>query len=204
MPRQKAKPESAEQATTQKKRKPATQYRDERGVRKQTYRRFKEGVDYLPVEPNEMVAMYKIAKDNVKRDSGRPAIFNTVEQLQDAISEYWEYLIFQTQKGSALLPDVEGLAAFLHISRETINEWERSNYNGFSATIKSVKNDIAACKKQLALGGKIPPIVFATDFNNNHGYTQKQELVVTPNNPLGEIPDQKALEERINGSVVEE
>ena len=48
----------------------------------------------------------------------------------------------------------------------------------------------------MALGeaGKIPPIVLAMDMNNNHGYTTKQETVLTVENPLGTMqnPDEIA------------
>jgi hypothetical protein len=56
-----------------------------------------------------------------------------------------------------------------------------------------VKNQLAYCKKQLALKGKIPPIVFATDFNNNHGYTQKQEIAVSMPDPMGQATDPTTL-----------
>lgn len=156
-----------------------TKYRDERGVRKQAYRRFKEDVDYLPIDPDEMVTMLEFEKNNCKR-LGRPPVFSCVEELQGAIEAFWDYLINANKNGNALIPDVEGLASFLGVSRDTLNEWERINFRGFAATIKSTKNSIASCKKQLALHGKIPTIVFATDFNNNHGYIQgAQRLEVT-------------------------
>ena len=77
-------------------------------------------------------------------------------------------------------------------------EWERNNTRGFTATIEQAKNDIAACKKQIGLQGKIPPLVLAMDFNNNHGYTQRQEVVVTPNNPLGDAVSNEELLAKYN------
>ena len=41
-------------------------------------------------------------------------------------------------------------------------------------------------------------------MKNNMGYEDKQEMVLTPNNALGDSVDQKQLEERIAGSVVVE
>lgn len=172
-----------------------TKYRDERGVRKQAYRRFKEDVDYLPIDQDKMVASLEFQLLVSKR-IGRPPIFETVEELQQEIQDYWEYILKANKEKVTLIPDVEGLASYLCISREALNEWERSNYKGFSATIKATKNSIAAVKKQMAMNGEIPTIVFATDFNNNHGYTQKQEVVVTPNQPLGELQDPQIIAER--------
>lgn len=170
-------------------------YRDENGIRIQTYRRFKEDIDYLPIDPDEMVTMLEFEKNNCKR-IGRPPVFSCIEELQGAIEAFWDYLIHANRNGNALIPDVEGLASFLGVSRDTLNEWERNNFQGFASTIKRAKNSIASCKKQLALKGRIPTIVFATDFNNNHGYTQKQEVVLTPNNPLGEQLQPQELAER--------
>lgn len=189
------------QKATESKEKPVkaqkeTKYRTAEGQRKLVYRRFKEGEDFLPVEGDELVTMLEFEKQNMERfisHGGRPPTFETVDALQREIVNYWDYLSNANREDVRLIPDIEGLASYLNISRDTLNEWERTNYRGFSDTIKSTKNAIAAFKKQLALHGKIPPIVFATDFNNNHGYTQKQEVTVIPNNPIGESTGQKEL-----------
>jgi hypothetical protein len=192
----------AEQIATKYVEKQSSKYdRDERGVKIQTYRRFKDGIDYTPVEPDEMRAIIGLATNHLKR-GGRPPVFSGLEELQGAIQAYWDYISTQNDQGIKLIPDVEGLCCYIGISRETLNKWENANYQGFGDTIKASKNAIAACKKQLALHGKIPPIVFATDFNNNHGYVQKQSLEVTANNPMGAEQNQKALEDTITASIV--
>lgn len=40
-------------------------------------------------------------------------------------------------------------------------------------------------------------------MKNNFGYADKQEVVLTPNNPLGDTKDTKELEEQYIDSVVE-
>lgn len=175
------------------------EYRDENGVRIQTYKRFKEGRDYEAVEPNDMVALADDVLENVQQlreNIGRPRKYETVEEFISVTEAYITYIRDANARGIKLIPDIEGLCAFMGISRETLNEWEKSRQSRYSDAIKSVKNQIAYFKKQLALKGKIPPIVFATDFNNNHGYTQKQEIVVTPNNPLGDPVDITAIAEK--------
>lgn len=172
--------------------------RDARGVKVQTYKNFKEGKDYLPAVGDEMDAMYQMAKENMKRNiqarkTHGGVRYETAEDLERGIIAYWDYLMEANAKEIALLPDVEGLCAFLGITRKTMWEWERNDVRGFAATIEQAKNDIAACKKQIGLHGKIPPIVMAMDFNNNHGYTQRQEVVVTPNNPLGDATSNEEL-----------
>ena len=52
--------------------------------------------------------------------------------------------------------------------------------------------------------GKINPVVYIFRAKNYFGMKDQQEVVLTPNQPLGDSPDQKKLEERIAGSVVVE
>lgn len=140
-----------------------------------------------PTNGEEMRAIYALAIKNMQRSrfGGKPK-YESLDRLQDAIIAYWEYLDVQMQEGAEVMPDVEGLCTFLGINRSTLNKWEMEDYQGFGETISQVKNDIASGKKQLAMRGRIAPLFAVADFNNNHGYTQKQEMVVTPNNPLGE------------------
>jgi len=169
-------------------------YRDERGVRIQKYRRFKEGEDYDAVDAKDMLALTDNILDNLEQlrsdiQIGRPRKYETVQEFLAIVEAYIQYIRDANVDGVKLVPDVEGLCAFMNISRETLGEWERSRLGVYSDTIKSVKNQLAFAKKQLALKGKIPPIVFATDFNNNHGYTQKQEVQLSIPNPLGQDGD---------------
>ena len=192
-----------EQVVTEVAKDSNIQYRDEMGVRIQAYRRFKQNVDYIPADCDTMIAMVDVELQ--KRKQGRPPKIATIEELDGAIMAYWQYIKDCAERGVALIPDVEGLASFMRISRETLNEWERSNYRGFSATIKEAKNAIASMNKQLAKQGKIPPIVFATDFNNNHGYTQKQEIqLAPPQDPLASVTDPEERRKRIEAAVIEE
>jgi hypothetical protein len=167
------------------------QYRDERGVRIQVYRRFKEGEDYEAVQPDEMIALTQNILDNLDAIDeaeriGRPRKYETLAEFKEIVRGYINYIRDANVDGVKLIPDIEGLCAFMGIDRSTLFEWERSRDPAYSNAIKSVKNQMAFFKKQLALKGKIPALTFATDFNNNHGYTQKQEVTVIPKNPLGD------------------
>jgi hypothetical protein len=50
--------------------------------------------------------------------------------------------------------------------------------------------------------GQINPVSGIFLMKNNFGYADKQEVVVTPQSPLGETKDTKELEERYVDSVV--
>ena len=50
--------------------------------------------------------------------------------------------------------------------------------------------------------GKVNALVYFFTMKNHFGYTDKQEVVVTPNNPLGDGQDEKQLEEKYQDSVI--
>ena len=52
--------------------------------------------------------------------------------------------------------------------------------------------------------GKINPVSGIFLMKNNFGYADKQEVVLTPNNPLGEQKSNAELEERYLESVADE
>lgn len=158
-----------------------------------------------PTNGDEMRAIYALAIKNMQnRRGGNKPKYADLDELQEAIMAYWEYLDVQMQEGVEVMPDVEGLCTFLGINRATLNRWEQEDYQGYGETIAQAKNDIASGKKQLAMRGRIAPLFAVADFNNNHGYTQKQEMVVTPNNPLGEQKATPQIMEKYMDLIEEE
>lgn len=156
--------------------------RDEHGVRLQQYKRFKEGRDYTAVteREQELLELYDLARFSIQSHAkGQPPQYPTVESFVEVVNDYFDYLSDRLKIGVKLIPDVEGLAMFMGISRETLRTWTISRSPTYSATIKSATNSIMAVKKHLAQTGCIPPMVFAIDANNNHDYTQKQEVALT-------------------------
>jgi len=191
----------------EQKEKKETAARDENGVRKNDYRRFKEGRDYEKQTGPDMVTLCDMmsrgifgeeeTEEREKGKGGRPRKYETVEDLQEGIKKYLVYIAEKNAAGVALIPDVEGLALFLGVSRSTLYEWQNSRPGEYSDTIKRTLNAIAAAKKQLALMGKIPPLVFATDFNNNHGYTQQQNIEITAARKLEQLPTREDIIKRL-------
>ena len=70
--------------------------------------------------------------------------------------------------------------------------------------IKKAKQILANIDAELVLSRKIPETTYIFRSKNFYGMKDVQDLVLTPNQALGETPDQKQLEERIVGSVVAE
>ena len=191
----------------EQKEKKETAARDENGVRKNDYRRFKEGRDYEKQTGPDMVTLCDMmsrgifgeeeTEEKEKGKGGRPRKYETIEDLQEGIKKYLVYIAEKNAAGVALIPDVEGLALFLGVSRSTLYEWQNSRPGEYSDAIKRTLNAIAAAKKQLALMGKIPPLVFATDFNNNHGYTQQQNIEITAARKLEQLPTREDIIKRL-------
>lgn len=176
----------------------ALERRDPQGVRTQKYPQFDEGIDYKKISQGEMAGILDMAvqtfDDISQKRIDTMAAFQTPEQLAGAIKMYFQYIIDRNLEGQGLIPDAEGLCAFIRVPRAKFMRWGRENYKGFANVIEQALNNIAAAKKQLAQRGYIPAVVFAIDFNNNHGYVQRQETRVEIANPLGEMinPDEIA------------
>lgn len=130
------------------------------------------------------------------KGGGRP-IYNNVRELQNAINDYWESIATLRKKGIDIFPDVEGVCSHLGISRSTLMSWKNHNRNGFGETIEILFTNIAAVKKQIAMHGNMPALVFMADMNNNHGYVNTSKVDVRQTNSVEEIPDAAALIEQI-------
>jgi hypothetical protein len=164
-----------------------TAQRDAQGVRKQSYKRFKEGRDYEPTDAETTAALC---------DAFLTGFLQT--EFTEVAEKYILYIKDRAAEGVRLVPDVEGFCSFAGISRETLNNWETARPGAYSDTIKRLKTSIAAFKKQLAFAGKIPPIVFATDMNNNHGYTQAaQKIDLNVGKQAAELPTAAEIAQRL-------
>ena len=158
--------------------------RDAKGVRKQVYKRDK---DLLPINGEETEAMIEVMKQNFLPETFRKSYkYEEIEGFRAKIIEYFDYITDSNKAGAKLIPDIEGFCCYAGICRDTLYDWERTRNPDFQETIRAFKNAVASFKKQLALKGKIPSLVFMADFNNNHGYTQKQEVNVTATSFLGD------------------
>lgn len=182
--------------------------RDPQGARLQKYSQFEEEIDYKKISQGEMAGILDIAvqtfDDISQQRIDTRALFQTPEQLAGAIKMYFQYIIDRNLEGQGLIPDIEGLCAFIRIPRGKLMRWNRENYKGFSDVIEQALNNIAAAKKQLAQRGYIPAVVFAIDFNNNHGYVQRQETRVEIANPLGEMINPDEIAARLPNIAVTE
>lgn len=188
--------------------------RDKRGVRVANYNKTMKGRDGMNKEDDNgdvvNVLLDTIDKglfDPVetesgerveRRASGMPPKYPTLESFRDKVKEYFDYIRdTYNNRGVELIPDVEGVCSFCGISRDQLRYWECEGAQDWQLFVKSLKNHIAAYKKQKGMNGKIPPIVMALDFNNNHGYVQSQKIELENRLSMQELPTLEDIKNRL-------
>lgn len=128
-------------------------------------------------------------------------IVKSDEECADRLNEF-----FSECNRTGEIPTVEKMSLALGTVRVTVWQWEQGI--GCSAVrsnmIKKAKQILANIDAELVLSRKIPETTYIFRSKNFYGMKDVQDLVLTPNQALGETPDQKQLEERIVGSVVAE
>lgn len=104
------------------------------------------------------------------------------------------------------LPTVEDMCLALGTTRTTVWRWENGEQCSptRSNMIKKAKEILAGIDAKLVSQGKIPQITYIFRAKNFFGLSDKQEIVVTPNQPLGSDSDPNELAKRIENSIVAE
>ncbi len=107
---------------------------------------------------------------------GRPPAFTNAEELWKKCFEY-----FQEWEARRRPVTVHGLATYLDVHIDTLNQYESGIYdtedNDFSATIKKAKQFIATDKWEKLLTGEYKTAGAIFDLKNNHGARDTVEHV---------------------------
>ena len=125
--------------------------------------------------------------------AGRKRKFDTVEEMQQAIDNY-----FRLQDAEKKPYTVQGLCRILGFStRQSLINYE--GYNDindkpFLDTLKSAKLRVEENKIEGAMMGKFNAASIIFDLKNNHGHSDKQEIVTkdeTDNIDLSKLTDEE-------------
>lgn len=112
------------------------------------------------------------------------------EECEERIEYFFEKC---AQNGER--PTVEKMCLALGTYRDQVWDWE--NGRGCSAArrdvIKRAKAVLAAYDAGLAITGKINPVPYIFRAKNFYGMKDEQEVVLTPNNPLGGAQDENEI-----------
>ena len=108
------------------------------------------------------------------------------EQVAERIEQYFGICIEDDMK-----PSVAGLACAFGVDRKTIWAWANGVDSKTLPTesrnlIKKAYQNLNAQMENYMQNGKINPVAGIFLMKNNMGYQDKQEMVLTPNNPLGD------------------
>lgn len=125
----------------------------------------------------------------------------SVEEVTQRIKDYFTICAEDDMK-----PSVAGLALAMDIDRRRLWEIREGKMGKNAAVSDTIKKAMKILDLQMVdymQNGKINPVSGIFLMKNNFGYADKQEVVVTPNNPLGDTKDTKELEERYLESVVD-
>ena len=111
-----------------------------------------------------------------KRLIGRPPKFETPEQMQEAITEYFKSLMDDGAKLWLRPPTMAGLGLALGLSRQGLLNYGNENKKdkGFVDTVTHARRIVESFNEEMLHTGKNPS---GTMFNmiNNFGYKQKYE-----------------------------
>lgn len=158
--------------------------------------------------------MKELVKTEAQRETARRLLSETLaaykqpkvkddEELAARISEY-----FDKCAGTGQIPTVEELCLCTGYSQSTIWDWETGRRRGFSSgtaeIIKKAKDFLQTFDAKLVISGQLNFLTYCFRAKNYYGMIEKSEVVLTPNNPLGDAPDQKQLEAHIADVVLED
>lgn len=155
----------------------------------------KFGAEYVePGDNSRIVADVLYARSLPKIDTSDD------KQVEQRITDYFKYCIEHDRKPSML-----GVANWLGVSRMTVNYWKRGVFRQDGRHKEIIESTISALEEMwldYMMEGKMYPANGIFIAKNLFGYKDVQDVVVTPNNPMGEIENPEDLQKRIEESVV--
>lgn len=121
------------------------------------------------------------------------------EEVRERIRTYFEIVSKNDMK-----PSVAGMALALGIDRRTLWEWATTGRKGKEVTdiIKKGYQILNLLMEDYMQTGKINPVAGIFLMKNNFEYKDQQEMVLTPNNPLGDQKNTEELRQKYLDSVV--
>ena len=118
----------------------------------------------------------------------------TDEECAERLNEY-----FARVRETGEIPTVEKMCLALGVTRMTVWEWENggrgaSPERGYM--IKKAKEILSSMDAELVQKNKIPQVTYIFRAKNYYGMRDQTDVVVTPNNPVGDAASQKELAEK--------
>lgn len=113
-----------------------------------------------------------MSEDIEKRPIGRPPKYNTPEEMQVVIDDYFDGDAWMNNgEEKVYAPTVSGLAYALGMSRRALLDYE--DKDDFLPTIKRAKDRIAIALEQRLYGQTVTGVIF--NLKNNFGWKDRSE-----------------------------
>lgn len=110
------------------------------------------------------------------------------EQLEQRLASFFVECARTNQ-----IPTIEKMCLCTGWDHRTVRDWKEGNHGGFSSktsvTLKKAWNFLSSFDAEMLLEGKVNPVAYIFRAKNYYGMVDKQEHVLTPNNPLGDVED---------------
>lgn len=116
-------------------------------------------------------------------------------------------MFFETCIANGEVMTVEKMSLALGYDRATIWKWETGGEGSTSVRrnlIKKAKELLASFDAEMVTEGKINPVTYIFRAKNYFGLQDKQEYVLTPNNPLGDTKDPAEIQQRLLEGIADE
>lgn len=188
--------------------------RNEKGTRQLDYSTYRPGENgkNLPEIANmsDVESILRLAQSRLRSEVTTaiyPPTAAGLAAFKRGCDDFFEYIVSENQRldgipGSKhIIPDLEGLAVYLGISRKTLfnysargGEWE--------TTIEYVKNAIASVKKEVAYHYGMPPVLAMFDLTNNHGYVNSSEFKIDSERTTRTKEENRLTEKLDNAGLV--
>lgn len=123
-----------------------------------------------------------------------------IEQVKERCEWYFQRCI-----DDDIRPTVAGLSNALGITRQTFHRWCVGAERGKTHTVyaQRIRNIMEEMMEDYMLNGKINPVSGIFLMKNNFGYTDKSEVVLTPNSPLEEDVPLEVLQQKYIDNIAE-
>ena len=110
-------------------------------------------------------------------------------QVQNRIGEYFQYCIDNDMK-----PNMRGMANWLGVNTRTLTGWKRGDFGKTRwPVIEKAVGVLDELWQDYMYDGKVNPASGIFLGKNMFGYRDVQDVVLTPNNPLGEEKDPEEI-----------
>lgn len=123
-----------------------------------------------------------------------PIDISDPKQVERRIGEYFTFCVENDRK-----PNIKGLGNWLGVDATTVASWRRGEYRSatHSQLIKKAVDTLEELWWDYGQNGKTNPASWIFIGKNAFGMKDVQDVVVTPQNPLGDQPAPDDLAKRI-------